>query len=256
MNFGAVTEEQFTFYSMAAISFLESAVPAYVENLCLLYQKDADFQEWLRTTWQPEERRHGQWAREYLHARWPDFNWDKAFAMYYANEPKASTDHLHPSPALEAMSRCVTESQTAMVYIALSRYTSDPSLKALLRRMSADEVRHYKIFLHAYRRHVSSEKVNLIGKIHALLRRSNLVVTKDIYPAFSGIENGWASSPPWMPLTYSRFLSAAGEMMKRYFPVRTATHLLFQPFDLRDPLSGILEPFLRYFMMRMYPNFL
>ena len=222
--------DDFTFYSMAVISFLETAVPNYVDNLAPQFGTDAGTARWLRETWLPEEAEHGRATRRFVESRWPDFRWEAAHDEFLAlYVPRCHHTLLRPSPALEALARCVTETEAAMVYRCIGDYTGDAELKALLHRMSRDEVRHYAYFRDLFDAHDAVERNSFWRKARTLLSRSELVRDEDLALAFAPLNGAWRGPTPFAPLDYAGFLKKASQVMSSHFPVEPARRMLFRP---------------------------
>jgi hypothetical protein len=234
----AVRADAFTFYSLATSSFLESAVEDYAANLALLFADDAEATGWLVEVWVPEESRHGRMARDYVAALWPDFDWDAAFRDYRRCIPRHTTAHLQPSRAQEALARCVTETQAAMMYRCMADYTEEPHLAELLRSMSRDEVRHYKQFQRMLERHDPFERPGLYRKGRTILERSALVRKRDLALVFDTLNAHWRCALPPVPvLTYREFLALARSVMQRHYPFEEMLRMILRPL-LRDTMAG------------------
>jgi hypothetical protein len=147
---------------------------------------------------------------------------------------------LRPSPALEALARCVTETETAMIYRCLSTYTPDTELKALMMAMSKDEVRHYSYFRGVFDRYDARERNSFWTKAKTIVARSKLVWKEDLALAFKQLNSCWRGKQPFQALNYSQFLSMAGRVMKEHFPFEVTKRMLFRP--LRS--GGWLEKFI------------
>jgi hypothetical protein len=252
MNNQARTDA-FTFYSLAMISYLESAVPNYVQNLIPFYAGDREVQNWLRQVWLQEEGQHGQLTKKYVFRRWPEFNWDGGYAVFLAHyRPRCDHHLLRPSPALEALARCVTETQTAMIYRCIGNYAPDPDLKALMAGMSKDEVRHYSYFRKIFHRYDAGEKNALWRKANTIVTRSDLVKEEDLALAYQPLNSCWNGPRPFPPLSYRQFLSVAGRVMSRYFPFEEAKRMLFRPLRCGHWLERIIVKLLAMAVRRQY----
>lgn len=208
---------------------MESAVREYVTNLRLLFQQDADTEAWLTGQWIEEELEHGRLARNYVQDIWPEFNWPSAFAEYHARIPKQTTIHLRNTPALEALSRCVTETHAAMMYRCLASYTSDHRLKRLLLRFSQDETRHYANFRSIFESRNKSERNGLWRQGRTIIGRSELASGRDVSIAFSGLNKYWDHPAPFGRLSFEEFLRRLGRVMKTHYPTRSAARMLLRP---------------------------
>jgi hypothetical protein len=223
-------EDAFTFYGMSVVSLLESAVPNYVDNLQPYYGDCSETARWLQETWLPEESAHGRMTREFVERQWPEFEWQKAYqAFLLLYVPRCNHQLLRPSKSLEALARCVTETEAAMVYRCLAEYSCDPQLKSMLQEMSRDEIRHYTYFRDLFDKHDAIERNSFWRKAQTVLARSELVRNEDLALAFEPLNQPWSGAKPFAPLTYAAFLSQASQVMSRHFPVEAAKRMLFRP---------------------------
>jgi hypothetical protein len=222
--------DAFTFYSLTSISFLESTVATYVDNLEPFFRSDRDARLWLRDTWLPEESAHGRLTHGYVSRTWPEFDWQRGYASFLAAYgPRCDHELLRPSPALEALARCVTETETAMIYRCLADYAADDELSGLLRRMSADEVRHYSYFRKLFARYDARERNSLWRKARTLVARSQLVRDEDVRLAFQPLNACWSQAKPFAPLDFDEYLARGSAIMAEHFPFAEAERMLFRP---------------------------
>jgi len=220
----------FTFYAIATVSFLETAVPDYVENLVPFYRDRADISGWLASTWLLEESRHGREARAYVENVWPEFDWQSGYECFLAQyRPYCCIEVLRPSPGLEALARCVTETQAAMIYRCIAEYTCDANLKCLLTAMSKEEVRHYAYFRNVFDYYDEQERNSLWRKARTIVDRSELVKEEDLAHAFQPLNKYWNAKQPFVELTYRQFLASAARVMSTYLPFEAAKRMLFRP---------------------------
>lgn len=233
--------EPYLFYTCSIISFLESRVDTYVENLEPFFECDPATKFWLENVWLPEEQEHGNLMKLYVEERWPRFLWEQGFDEFSnLYIPQCSTEKLRHSVGLEALARCVTETEATMIYRCLSAYAIDPELKQLLKRMSTDEVRHYRKFRDLHKQYELVEKNGFLSKARTLLSRSELVRDEDIALAFQPLNNNWDKAQPFMPWNYEMFLKYTANVMSENFPFREAKKMLFHPISSGKLIEKIL----------------
>jgi len=229
-----------SFYACTIASFLEGSVSTYVENLHPLFAKDAETERWLRDTWLPEEEEHGRLTRAYVASTWPDFDWESAYGIFFDQyKPQCASARLRPTAGLEALARCVTETEATMMYRCIASYTPDSCLRNLFERLSKDEIRHYRYFRALHERLQQREDVSLLRRLQTVVERSRLVRDEDIALAFAPMNNAWRGAPPFEPWTYHDFLKAAAMAMKLHFPFRQARRMLFRPLQIGGPLEWL-----------------
>lgn len=240
-----ISSEGFEFYVAAIASFLESAIDHYVDNLGLQFVADATFVQWLQRTWLQEERRHGIRLRAYVAKRWPGFAWDAAWADYRSSIPLHTTRHLNPSRTLELLSRCVTETEAAMMYRCIGECAADPALRSLALDLSRDEVGHYRVFRRHFSTTLNEEPVGLIRAFRTIVGRARLTIDRDIALAFAMLNQHWLEPPSFVCLEYPAFLGEVEQAYARYFPMHAAQHMILKPLDAVNNFARGLRPMLR-----------
>lgn len=217
------------FYSMAISSFIESTTPEYVVNLLRIFRDDAQATQWLEKTWQREEVRHGTLMRNELLEMWPEFDFQRAYAEFTRIYlPRCDASLLRPTPALEALARCVTEAEAAASYRALASYTGCPRLKHMFLEMAADEARHYSYFRRTFYRHNELEKHSRMRRLHIIVARTLLVRSEDLALAFSSLNTHWSEPPPFAPEDYAGYLRLIARLVENHFPIAAASRMLMQ----------------------------
>ena len=78
-----------------------------------------------------------------------------------------------------------------MIYRCLADYARDGELAAMLRGMSADEVRHYGYFRRIFERYDARERNTTWRKARTLVARSQLVRDEDVRLAFLPLNSCW-----------------------------------------------------------------
>lgn len=242
--------QPFQFYTLVSSSFIESASDAYVDNLSVLFERDPHALGWIRERWGPEEAEHGAATRRLVERTWPEFDWDGAYAHYSERVPRGSTAHLQPSPALEALSRCATETYTAMMYRCMAGQARDGALRETLESISRDEVRHFGVFREIFRRHEARERNGTGRKVWTLLGRTERVRGDDFGDLFEIINSHWSSQPPFRPETFGQFRARARPIVMEHFPLEAAERMLFSPLGRNRAwehlVRVVLEPFLTW----------
>jgi hypothetical protein len=256
MNYLSDTET-YLFYSCSIISFLESRVDTYVENLEPFFHCDPSAKKWLQNVWLPEEQEHGKLMRSYVEEQWPDYQWNlgfKEFSKIYI--PQCATEKLRRSIGLEALARCVTETEAAMIYRCLADYSNDPKLSKLLTRMSIDEVRHYREFRNLHRRSELVSKNSFMSKAKVLLDRSELVRDEDIALAFVPLNQHWKCNPPFQPWSYKKYLGFTAGIMKDYFQFKEAKRMMFHPIKTGGFINKLMIDILAVLAARQFMRYI
>jgi len=245
--------EPFLFYACTIISFLESRVDTYVDNLTPFFQCDPATKDWLKNVWLLEEQEHGRLMRIYVEDTWPAFDWSRGFKEFSdLYIPQCVTEKLRCSVGLEALARCVTETQATMIYRCIASYSNDPLLKELLKRMSTDEVRHFKQFKDLHQKYELEENNRFLRKAGILLNRSELVRDEDIALAFQPLNNYWVGSPPFKVWSYRIFLEHTAQIMRVHFPFEEAKRMLFHPLRTEKRLNKLLIEIMAKLVARQF----
>ena len=75
------------------------------------------------------------------------------------------------SRAGELVARCIVEVGTSTYYSALASAADEPVLKAICKRIAADELRHYKLFYTHLGRYLEREGLGVWGRLRITLGR-------------------------------------------------------------------------------------
>lgn len=246
-------DNSFAFYTIAIASFLESTAKTFVDNLKPIFEDNELLCVWLEEEWLPDELEHGRLTRQYVNHHWPEFDWDKAYREFYSKYgPKCQTEQLRKTPGLEALSRCVVEAETSMIYRCLGDNGDDANLKGILYKISTDEVRHYKMFRRAFTHYDEKEKLGFFQKANIIFGRSRTVRDEDLATAFSAMDEGWGAAKPFKDMSYSDFHEEMGRMMKKHFPIQEASRMLFKPLRTGGKINGISISAIEFMVKRLY----
>jgi hypothetical protein len=167
-----VRDDETLFFLVVTSGFVEIASDLYTRNLSEYYAGDAPLLAWLNGHWAQEEVQHGRALRAYARAVWPEFDWDRANASFFAEYgARCTLDEFEPTRALEMAARCVVETGTASYYRMLHDYTDEPVLKRITGHIRADEVRHYGYFLRFFEAYAARERPGRWRVARAVARR-------------------------------------------------------------------------------------
>jgi hypothetical protein len=223
-----MTNDALLFHSMAMSMLIESGTPVYVSQLMRVFEGDPRFSHWLSTTWQHEEVGHGELLRQEIAKRWPDFDAGAAQRTFMERyTPLCDAALLRPTPALEALARCVTEAQAAAGYRALASFTAGTSLAALFAGMAADEARHYSRFRRAFDERAAAH--GRVERLRLVLARTLLVRDEDLPLAFVSLAQHWRSPPPFELPSYAAYLDAVDEQLRENVPALALARMLLKP---------------------------
>lgn len=109
-----VRDDETLFFLLVTSSFVEAASDLYTRNLIEYYAGDREVSDWLANHWEHEELQHGRALRAYICAVWPQFDWARANAGFFAEYSAMCTlDAFEPTRGLEMAARCVVETGTS-----------------------------------------------------------------------------------------------------------------------------------------------
>jgi hypothetical protein len=170
---GHIRDDDALFLLVCSASFVESGSDTYTGNLVTQFDDDDEVGTWLREHWEPEELQHGRALQAYVRRVWPEFDWDAAYAAFFAEYGRICTvEELEPTRGQEMAARCIVEMGTTTYYQAIHAATTEPVLRDLAWRIRSDEVRHYKHFHAFFQKYQRSERLGRHQVLAALVRRA------------------------------------------------------------------------------------
>ncbi|MDK3022292.1 ferritin-like domain-containing protein [Cupriavidus taiwanensis] len=221
------------FYLLVSASFIESGSDTYAGNLATYYARVPEAAGWLAEHWEAEELQHGLALRRYVEQVWPEFDWERGYARFFAEYSQTcSIDQFEPTEALEMAARCVVETGTAAYYRALEQASDEPVLRDLTRRISNDEVRHYKHFYRFFNRFAEAERLGRLRVLGALARRLLEIKNEDAAIALRNVlrmERGVESVPEAEVRALNTRVSG---VIRRNIPIEMTVKMLLRPLHL------------------------
>ena len=237
--------DPYLLYLVAGASFVEITADLYAHNLAEYFSGDPKLERWLTEHWVSEEQQHGQALKRYVEHVWPDFDWEKAYQAFYAEySPYCTLDNLGPTRALEMVSRCVVETGTATFYTSLAKASPEPVLSQIATHIKDDEHRHYKVFLHQYRRWAESEHTRRSAVFDNLSSRLRELDDEDIYCAVKHVFLAIHPERSFTPEVYRNIHHHFARLARRYYPYRMAARMLLGPLQLNQALQAAILPLL------------
>jgi hypothetical protein len=249
-----VADNEAIFYLIASASFVEAATDLYTRNLVDYFSNDDEITVWLKAHWLPEELQHGQALRRYVQLAWPDFDWDGVYERFLPDFTRqCAEDGLEKTRSREMASRCIVEMGTSSYYRALSRMTDEPVLSELTRRISDDEVRHYKHFysyLKKYQRREGERRTGIAiaswNRLRMIDGEDSRIAMRHVYQArnaggvldnrmLKGMRRGWRA------------------MIQAHFPHRMCVQMLLKPLALGPRTHRAALPVFEAIARRVVP---
>jgi rubrerythrin len=123
--------------------------------------------------WAAEEEQHGEALGRWAELADPSFKLQDAFARFtdLYRIPVDSTESVRGSRAGELCARCVVETGTSSFYSAIRDAVDEPVLRAICKRIAADEFRHYKLFSEHMNRYQARENLTTWQRLKVVLTR-------------------------------------------------------------------------------------
>ena len=155
-----------------AASLVEQNGADYARYLCNVFAGDPDFSAAARR-WGAEETQHGLALGRWSALADPAFDHAEACARFTAGYrvPLDRALSVRGSRAGELVARCIVETGTSSYYTALADAADEPVLKAICRRIAADEIRHYKLFHLHLERYLAAEGLGFWGRLRIAVGR-------------------------------------------------------------------------------------
>ncbi len=155
-----------------AASMVESNGRDYAAYLNRVFADDAQVCD-MMNGWAHEEVQHGEVLGRWARLADPGFDYDAALARFRAGYAvRTDVDaSIRGSRTGEMIARCMVEVGTSSFYSALAERTDEPLLKAICRRIAADELRHYALFYRTMKRYLETERLNKLERIRIAFLR-------------------------------------------------------------------------------------
>lgn len=242
------------FYLVASASFVEAATDLYTQNLVDYFSDDDEITGWLKAHWLPEELQHGMALRRYVQLAWPDFDWDGVYQRFLPEFTRqCAEDGVEKTRSREMASRCIVEMGTSSYYRTLSRMTDEPVLSELTRRISDDEVRHYKHFYSYLRKYERREGRQFRGIARALWNRVRMIDGEDSRIAMRHLyraRNDGRALDDRMLKGIRRDWRA---LIQPHFPHRMCVQMLLKPLGLGPRTHRMALPVFEAIARRVVP---
>jgi hypothetical protein len=249
-----VADNEALFYLIATASFVEAATDLYTQNLVDYFSADAEITAWLTAHWLSEELQHGRALRRYVQLAWPDFDWDEAYQRFLPEfTQQCADDGVEKTRSREMASRCIVEMGTSSYYRTLSRMTDEPVLSELARRISDDEVRHYKHFYSYLKKYQQLEGQCRAGISGALWNRLRMIDGEDSRIAMRHVYKARNSGGALDDRMLKRMRRGWRAMIQAHFPHRMCVQMLLKPLGLGPRTHRVVLPVFEAIVRRVVP---
>jgi hypothetical protein len=201
-----------------AAALVEYGGDKYAHYLCNVFSGDSPFQQAAKS-WAVEEVRHGEVLGRYAELADPDFDVRSALARFEAGYgfDIEAPESVRGSRSGELIARCIVETGTSSYYTAIADATHEPLLKAICRRIAADELRHYKLFYSYLKQYLRRESLTRLDRVRIVLGRVR--ESEDDELAYAYYAANAQADAPYDRETY------AGAYMARAYPFYRPEHV-------------------------------
>lgn len=229
------------FLLVCSASFVESGAETYAHNLVNYFKGDTEVGEWLNEHWKVEELQHGRALKTYVQHVWPEFDWDSAYAAFFAEYAKLCTcDELEPTRGQELVARCIVEMGTTTYYQALNAVLDEPVLQDITWRIRTDEVQHYKHFYDYFLRYQQQENLRRPHVIATLWRRVAELRKSDTDIALR-YAAAWRFRGCSQAPAYAAIHKQVYELMGAQYPMAMVVRMALKPLQLNARLQRWAE---------------
>ena len=224
-----------TFRSLAAASFLETAVPLHVNRLTQLFGADSEVRLWLEQVWWPQRAELGRQLRSYIEATWPEFDWNAAYHEFHESyRPHSGLEGRRARVVREALALCVTEAQAALFYRALSGGADEPQLRALARRAAIEHAAFFDFFRALFERLRRIERVGLVATLRTVTAACRSARDHDVVAAFRALDHNWRGAAIVPGIGYPEYRQRMAQQIQRHAALGPVERLLFRPWLGRE----------------------
>ena len=238
-----VVNSEELFYMVAGASFIETTSDLYTRNLVRHFSDNQEVREWLEQGWEPEELQHGRALREYVRHAWPEFDWERQYAAFFADySALCKPEMLLPERSLELASRCVVEMGTASYYTALHHASAEPVLAQLAKHIFEDEVGHYKYFYKYFRQYRDLENTSRTQVLGALWHRLKVIEDEDSYIALKHVHAARHPDQPYDKTVYKEIMGRIRKLAGKHIPHRMSVNMLLKPLDMAPIARRMVQP--------------
>jgi rubrerythrin len=210
-----------------AASLVERDGAEYTRYLCNVFDDDPEFQETARR-WGAEEVQHGEALGRWAALADPAFDLDAAYARFKAGfkHDFDAASSIRGSHAGEMVARCMVETGTSSYYSAMAEAAAEPVLRAIAKRIAADELRHYKLFYDTLRRYLVRDRLGRWGRLRIALRR--ILESGDDELAYAYYAANESAAVPYDRRRFSREYARRAYAMYRPHHVERGMAMIFK----------------------------
>ncbi len=218
------------FHSLAAASFLETAVPLHVNRLAQVFSAYPEVRLWLEKIWWPRRAELGRRLREAIETTWPEFEWNSAYQEFYESyHPRSGLAGRHAGPAHEALGLCVTSAQAAVFYRALAHSADEPALRSLARQAAHEHANFFDFFRALFERCKRTERVGFAAAWRTAVAISRSARDDDVAAAFAPLGQNWSGISIVPGFSYPEYRKRMAQIIRCHAALGWIERLLLRP---------------------------
>ncbi len=232
-----------TFRSLAAASFLETAVPLHVNRLIQVFGADSDVRLWLEQVWWPQRAELGRQLRAYVESTWPEFDWNAAHHEFHESyRPLSGLEGRRARVAREALALCVTEAQTSLFYRTLSNSADESQLRVLAYGAASDHAAYFDFFRAFFERRKRIERVGFFATLRTATAICRSTRDHDVAAAFRALDRNWTGAAIVPEIGYPEYRQRMAQQIQRHSALGPVERLIFRPWLGRERVAPAPQP--------------
>lgn len=183
-------------------------------------------------TWAAEEELHGVALGRWAEMADPTFKFAAAFEHFKAlyRIPVDVEASVRGSLTGELCARCVVESGTSSFYSAMRDAVDEPVLRAICKKIAADEFRHYKLFADHLARYQARENLSTWQRLIVVITRFRETSDDELSSAYHA---GNALGPAYDRAAANKAYEQRAMAFYQRKHVRRAGHMMAQAAGLK-----------------------
>lgn len=218
------------FRSLAAASFLETAVPLHVGRLAHAVGADLDMKLWFEQIWWPRRAELGRRLRVYIDATWPEFDWNAAYREFQESyRPFSALEGARARTTREILGLCVMEAQAALLYRALAKCADEPHLRTLAGQAAAEHAEFFEYFRACFERRKRTERIGFLATVRTVNAVCRSARDHDIAAVFRVLDSHWSGDRIVPALDYAEFRQRVMQILLRHAAPGLIERILFRP---------------------------
>jgi hypothetical protein len=218
------------FYSAGIATLLEGDAVSQAQRLTQAVSGDRELCTWIETEWLPVKLARARELREYVQSTWSEFDWAAAHEEYQTIERVLIT---RPTPAEEALARCVASAQSGVFYRSLSRWAEDARLRDMARRYAHEEALAFARLRSIYEACARRQRIGLARAWRTAFSCVQSARDAHVARAFRALNGLSGPTVPFNILTYQEFIGRILAVVERHGALGMLERMLLSAWKAR-----------------------